>query len=114
MAGPKRLTVVNGKRVLVEHDSRTEDNREYNQERWKYQNDLMKFYNSKPWRQLSKQILNEYYYVCRECGGDATLTDHIIPVKVDWSLRLSRDNLQPLCDSCHSIKTKKEKEMYNL
>ncbi|WP_288395447.1 HNH endonuclease [uncultured Vagococcus sp.] len=114
MAGPKRLVIVNGKRTLVEHDSRTEEYREYNQDRWKHQNDLMKFYNSKAWRQLSKLVLNESYYVCRICGEDATLSDHIIPVRVDWSLRLSKDNLQPLCESCHAIKTKKDKEMYGL
>jgi len=83
VARPKRLAIVKGKRVLVEYDSRREEYQEYNQDRWKHQNDLMKFYNSKAWRQLSKLVLNEYYYVCRMCGGDATLADHIIPVRVD-------------------------------
>lgn len=114
MARPKRLAIVNGKRVLVEYDSRREEYQEYNKDRWKYQNDLMKLYNSKSWRQLSKLVLNEYYYVCRMCGGDATLADHIIPVRVDWSKRLDKDNIQPLCESCHAIKTKEDKNKYNM
>ncbi|MDT2783617.1 HNH endonuclease [Enterococcus asini] len=48
------------------------------------------------------------------CGGDATLADHIIPVRVDWSLRLDKDNIQPLCESCHAVKTREEKQKYNL
>ncbi|MFW8666002.1 HNH endonuclease [Enterococcus entomosocium] len=68
----------------------------------------MRFYNSKPWRTLSKQVLNENYYVCCVCGGDAALADHIVPIRVDWERRLDKNNIQPLCDSCHTIKTKKE------
>ncbi|WP_442857134.1 MULTISPECIES: HNH endonuclease [Carnobacterium] len=48
------------------------------------------------------------------CGGDATLADHIIPVRVDWSLRLVRTNLQPLCGECHAIKTKDDEKRYNI
>ncbi|MGJ0995757.1 HNH endonuclease [Enterococcus casseliflavus] len=48
------------------------------------------------------------------CGGDATLADHIIPVRVDWSKRLDKDNIQPLCESCHAIKTKEDKIKYNM
>lgn len=114
MSKPKKLTVVNGKRILVDHDSRKEEYREYNQDRWKYQNDLMKFYNSSRWRKLSKQVLNEHYYVCRRCGEDATLADHIVPVRVDWNKRLDINNIQPLCESCHAIKTIEDKRNYNL
>lgn len=108
MSKPKKLSFVNGKRVLIDHDSRREEFRSYNKDRWKYQNDLMRFYNSKPWRTLSKRVLNENYYVCRACGGDATLADHIVPIRVDWERRLDKNNIQPLCDSCHTIKTKNE------
>lgn len=114
MGRPKRLVVVNGKRQLVDFDSRKEEYQDYNKTRWKHQNDLMRFYNSKAWRQLSKLVLNERYYVCAMCGGDAALADHIIPVRVDWSLRLDKDNIQPLCESCHAVKTREEKKKYNL
>ena len=45
MAKPKRLIVVNGKRQLVDFDSRKEEYQDYNRTRWKHQNDLMRFYN---------------------------------------------------------------------
>lgn len=111
---PKKLTIVNGKRVLVEHDSRKEEYKTYNENRWKYQQDLMKFYNSKAWRELSKLVLNESYYVCSMCQGDASLADHIVPVRVDWDLRLVKNNIQPLCETCHAIKTKQDVKKYKL
>jgi 5-methylcytosine-specific restriction protein A len=36
---------------------------------------------------------------------DADVVDHIIPIEVDWSKRLDKSNLQPLCHSCHAKKT---------
>lgn len=114
MVRPKKLTIVNGKRVLIDYDSRSAEYRSYNKERWRNQNELMRFYNSKPWRQLSKIVLNEYFYVCRMCGGDATLADHIIPVRINWEKRLDKDNIQPLCDSCHAVKTREDKQKYDL
>lgn len=109
---PKRLAIVDGKRVLVDYGSRKEEYKTYNENRWKYQQDLMKFYNSKAWRDLSKLVLNEHYYVCVMCRGDATLADHIVPVRVDWSKRLDKNNIQPLCESCHAIKTKNDVKKY--
>jgi 5-methylcytosine-specific restriction protein A len=38
----------------------------------------------------------------------ATLTDHIVPHKGDMVLFWDRKNWQPLCASCHGIKTAKE------
>lgn len=114
MGRPKRLVIRNGKRVWIDYADRGHEYQQYNRDRWKYQKDLMQFYNSKAWRQLSKQVLNEYYYICRMCGGDATLADHIIPVRVDWEKRLERDNIQPLCESCHAVKTESDKQKYNL
>ncbi|MDO6448097.1 HNH endonuclease [Oceanobacillus profundus] len=38
--------------------------------------------------------------------------DHIIPVKVDWSLRLDINNCQPLCHDCHNKKTAEDKRKY--
>nr|WP_282098271.1 HNH endonuclease signature motif containing protein [Staphylococcus aureus] len=48
-------------------------------------------------------------YICRLCGRQAQMVDHIIPTKVDWSKRLEKENLQPLCFECHNKKTKKER-----
>lgn len=112
MTRPKRLAIVNGKRVLVDYASRQEEYQAYNKDRWRYQKELRQFYNSKAWRELSRLVLNESLYVCRRCGGDATLADHIVPVKVDWSLRLFKNNIQPLCGPCHAIKTGEDVKTY--
>jgi hypothetical protein len=36
----------------------------------------------------------------------AQQVDHIIPPEGDWQLQTSADNLQSLCVSCHSRKTR--------
>lgn len=112
MTRPKKLTFVDGKRVLIDYATRQDEYRADNKDRWRYQKEIKRFYNSAAWRKLSKQVLNEHYYICRNCGNDAVLTDHIIPVKVDWDKRLDINNLQPLCEACHSIKTKKDREIF--
>jgi 5-methylcytosine-specific restriction protein A len=47
---------------------------------------------------------------CEEHGEDtaATVVDHIIPHKGDKRLFWDIKNWQPLCASCHGIKTAKE------
>lgn len=106
---PKKLAIVNGKRTWIEHDSRTEEYREYNKQRWKYDKTIQQFYNSKLWRDTSKMVLLEEDYVCRMCGGEATITDHIIPVRSDWNKRLDRSNLQASCKACNDAKALRER-----
>ena len=50
--------------------------------------------------------------LCRSCAGQgltvaARQADHIVPKRQGG--RDSLDNLQSLCDSCHSVKTNQEK-----
>lgn len=61
------------------------------------------FYNSKIWRNLRARFLKQHP-VCR-CGVPATQVDHKRSVREDWNLRLALENLQALCQSCHSRKT---------
>jgi 5-methylcytosine-specific restriction protein A len=49
--------------------------------------------------------------VCRSCKGTpqpTRHTDHITPHRGDVGLFYDRGNLQALCGSCHSEKTKRE------
>lgn len=108
MAKPKKLTIVGGKRVMVGHGSRQEEYQDYNKMRWKYDRETISFYNSKLWRETSKQVLLQNDYVCCICGGEATETDHIVPVRRDWNKRLDWSNLQPICGNCHKKKTIRE------
>lgn len=114
MAKPKKLALIGGKRVMVNHGSRQAEYQDYNKMRWKYDKEVISFYNSKLWRTTSKQVLLQHNYICSICGGEATETDHIIPVRQDWNKRLEWENLQPICGSCHKKKTVKESKGTNL
>ena len=84
---PQKLSIVNGRRTTIDYDSRKEEYRDYNRNRWKYDKKTKQFYNSKIWRETSKQVLLQNDYICAMCGGEATMTDHIVSVKKDWSKR---------------------------
>lgn len=77
------------------------------------------FYNTSAWRRTRQYVLaNEPF--CRRCMEtgrgmtQATLVDHIVPLEDDVSLGYELDNLQPLCDLCHRIKTNKDKQLRNI
>lgn len=45
--------------------------------------------------------------LCRRCGHEASQVDHIRPIR-QGGARLDPENLQALCHSCHSRKTRTE------
>ena len=68
-------------------------------------------YNSRAWRSMSKNFLEEYP-VCARCGRPAEIADHIIPHRGDKELFYNELNLQPLCRSCHGAKTMRENNFF--
>lgn len=75
------------------------------------------FYKSKAWKRIRQQVLIRDHYLCQECLKNQRITkaeivDHIIPLTIDWSLSLSLNNLQSLCQSCHNRKTAEDKKKY--
>lgn len=84
--------------------------RQYNEQRDPV---LVKFYNSKEWKALSQYVMATNHYLCIQCETvPADVVDHIIPVKINWSLRLDPNNCQPLCHKCHNKKTAEDKKKY--
>lgn len=68
----------------------------------------MKFYNSKAWRTTRKRYINQNP-LCEKCLANgltvaAEVVDHITEIN-DGGEKLSFDNLQSLCHSCHNAKT---------
>lgn len=68
-------------------------------------------YGKKRWRLVRNAVFGDEPF-CRECMKEgretlATCVDHIIPIQ-DGGDKYARSNLQPLCDSCHSVKTRQE------
>jgi 5-methylcytosine-specific restriction endonuclease McrA len=71
-----------------------------------------KKYNTAAWRRLRAVVLSEEP-LCRRCAAKniievATQVHHIIDVAVAPELFFVRDNLEPLCASCHSSHTRRE------
>jgi len=56
------------------------------------------------WRRLRAAFLREHP-LCVECGALANVVDHVTPHRGDERLMWAEDNLQPMCDRCHRVKT---------
>lgn len=74
------------------------------------------FYKTSRWQQLRLLVLKREP-LCRMCKANDMLTaaemiDHIVPIKIDWSMRLREENLQPLCHACHRVKTAEDVGKY--
>lgn len=89
------------------------DYNEYNRARLRDDKEYVTFYSSSAWRKLRRQAMLRDNFLCVRCLADdiyteATIGDHIIPTKIDWSMRLELDNIQSLCFNCHEVKTREE------
>ena len=93
-----------------ERAAKAEAARAYNQN--SRDKELQGFYNSPAWRRLRKLKLqrNPVCEICYAAGRvtGAVIVDHIRAVRDCPEDRLSMDNLQSVCLSCHSRKTRKE------
>jgi 5-methylcytosine-specific restriction protein A len=73
-----------------------------------------RFYRSSAWWSLRRQVLEEQP-ICGMCHKEfGHHVDHKIPLKLSGPnspLNTDRNNLQSLCQSCHNIKTNKERAM---
>lgn len=68
------------------------------------------FYASTDWANVRFEVMRRDMFCCKVCGftpaktKNALNVHHIIPLSVDWGMRLVLDNLITLCKPCH-IKT---------
>lgn len=77
---------------------------------------IVKFYKSREWRELRDEVLRENYYECQECLKQgkyttATMVHHVQEVRKRPDLALSKTyvdgrgevhkQLVPLCIACH-------------
>ncbi len=65
-----------------------------------------KFYNSKEWKKCRDSYKESKYHICERCGHPGDEVHHKIyltPDNInDPYITLSWDNLELLCQSCHS------------
>ena len=64
------------------------------------------FYNSKPWRRLSRRIIRAAHGECQLCKelhklSRATLVHHVKHLREHPELAYEPSNLMPLCHDCH-------------
>jgi len=79
---------------------------------------LVKFYKSREWRELRQEVLAEHHYECQEClkrgrYTTATMVHHVQEVRKRPDLALSKTytdskgneqrQLVPLCIACHEL-----------
>ena len=69
------------------------------------QRETWRDYDTSAWRVARKQVLTREPN-CRTCGAEATHVDHIVRLKDGGTHDVT--NLQPLCASCHGLKTYNE------
>lgn len=72
----------------------------YNEQR--KNDDAMKFYRSKEWRDTRQEVLKRDCFTCAMCGCTANLVHHKVEVRTDWSKRLEMSNLESVCRNCHN------------
>ncbi|UII56702.1 HNH endonuclease [Cytobacillus spongiae] len=68
---------------------------------------IVKFYNCRKWRKLSKRIQKRDNYECQKCKRRGKYSKgknvhHIRELKVVPELAYAEDNLETLCISCHN------------
>lgn len=66
-----------------------------------------RLYELRRWRRLRLSVLDEFP-ACAKCNSPATQVDHIIPAVTGRIDFFDRGNLQSLCASCHSKKTRRD------
>ena len=88
-------------------EARKKETRLFEGTRRKASAEYNSLYHSRLWRDLRLAFLAEHP-CCALCGAPATIADHITPHRGNEELFFSWDNLQALCQSCHSAKTLRE------
>jgi len=115
----KKCESCQGKREVITDEKRKDKQKEYNKTYDMYKRDKKStaFYKSHEWEQVRLIALNRDRFLCVHCFNNKKITpadvvDHIIPIKVDWSLRLTLSNLQALCHKHHNRKTYEDLKKY--
>lgn len=76
------------------------------------------FYRTQAWRDLKAYCYQRDQGKCQRCGkfvfGKRAHHHHIVPIRVNPSLRLDENNIMTLCSKCHPIVEDEANEKYGL
>ena len=109
------LIELNNQYCSLHEELNNQSNKDYERYRTERDKTYIKFYQSRQWKNTRKSVMIDNDWLCQEClrqgyYKQADVVDHIIELKDDWDKRLDKDNLEPLCNACHNIKTKEEQK----
>lgn len=72
-----------------------------------YKHNNKSFYNSGVWKRTRDYVYQLRKGICERCGrfvhGRDAHIHHIVPIAVNYALRLTLTNLKLLCPTCHVI-----------
>lgn len=70
------------------------------------------FYRSREWRALRAYVYEREKGLCQRCKcfvwGRRAHCHHVVPISVDVTLRLVKENIRLLCPNCHIIEENEE------
>jgi 5-methylcytosine-specific restriction endonuclease McrA len=95
-------------RIASHRPARAQAEREHYEQRKQLRPELVEFYGSAEWRELSLQYRARHPF-CVQCDQQSRTTlvdlvDHVIEIE-DGGAKLDPANLQSLCFACHAVKT---------
>lgn len=64
-------------------------------------------YNTEKWRRYRRRYLASHP-LCVVCEREASVVDHIVPVRVRPEMFWRADNHQAMCEECHNKKRSRE------
>lgn len=81
--------------------------KEYDKRRWLLDERIMAFYHSKEWKETRKLVLIRDHGLCQICLRNGhikkgNIVHHIVEVRQNFDKRLDMNNLETICQSCHT------------
>ncbi len=109
--------ILTRERRCPKHTVGDNERKQYDRQRNKW-DPFRALYRTARW-QWFKRLVRMEEPICKTCGLHKTeVVDHIVPARVyaasDPEMFYDRKNLQGLCLTCHSEKTRQEMERYGL
>lgn len=100
-------------KYCAEHASTAKYKRAKTKRKSAYHHDNKDFYHTRAWQSLSQYVYERDEGKCQRCGifvfGRRAHRHHIVPIRVDPTLRLEPNNIILLCPKCHEIVENEDK-----
>ena len=110
-----RYCAEQGCKNLISHGRYCEQHK-HRQKKKSWQSNNKSFYRTQAWKDLASFVYERDRGCCQRCGkfvfGKQAHAHHIVPIRINPSLRLDPDNVALLCNQCHPIVEAETMEKY--